>query len=309
MKILNTIGDQFNPEAKKILEQAGEVEYRALAQDELKGAIKNCNAIVVGLGLRLDAGIIDAGPNVKLIATATTGLDHIDVSYAQEKGIEVLSLQDEDLREVTGTAELAFGLLLSLVRRIPESFDDVKSGNWSREKFLGNNLSGKMLGIVGLGRLGSMVAQYGKAFGMRVIAHDPHKEESDSAKIVDFNMLLSESDVVSIHAPLNEETKDLFNKETFRQMKSGAYLINTSRGALVNESDLLEALEHKIIAGYGADVLVGETEFGNNASNHPIVKYAKLHNNVVITPHIGGFTQESRAVTDLIIAEKIVRAQ
>jgi len=305
MKILNTIGEQFNLEAQKVLKRFGEVEYQKFSQDEFGHALKNFDAVIIGLGLRLDGGVIDGAPNLRLIATATTGLDHIDVARAQERGIQILSLQDEDLKAVTGTAELAWGLLISLVRHIPEAFTDVKNGGWEREKFFGNNLAGKTLGIVGLGRLGTMMAQYGRVFGMRVIAYDPYQDASEGAPLVDFKILLSESDIISIHAPFNKETQDLFNKKAFRQMKNSAYLINTSRGQIVNEADVLKALKSKTIAGYAADVLAGETEFGNDASDHPLVTYAKEHENVIITPHIGGYTAESRAATDIIIAHKV----
>ena len=297
MKILVTI-EQFNPEAKKILERLGEVEYR-------QGFLSDGEIIIVGLGLRIDKEVITAAPKLKLIATATTGLDHIDVGYAQEKGIKVVSLQGEDLKEITGTAELAFGLILSLVRRIPESFNDIKAGNWDRKKFLGNNLAGKMLGIIGLGRLGSIIAKYGQAFGMSVMAYDSRKEAVGNAQLVDFDTLLAKADIISIHAPLNGQTVNMFNESVFKKMKDSAYLINTARGAIVNETDLLAALESKIVAGYAADVLSGEVEFRKDASGHPLVKYAKIHDNIIITPHIGGYTVESRAMTDVIIAKKV----
>ena len=306
MKILVTI-EQFNPEAKKILEQNGEVVYSVLDEFELEEAIGNYDAVIVGLQ-RLDKKVLAKASNLKFIATATTGTDHIDVVYAKENGIQILNLEGDDLREITGTAELAFGLLLVLMGRIFESFEDVKKGNWRREKFPGHNLHGKTLGIVGLGRLGSMVAQYGKAFGMRVIAYGPFKDTSENARLVDFEILLSDSDIISIHAPLNEETAGMFSEKIFKKMKNSAYLINTSRGAIVNEDDLLKALQKKIIAGYAADVLGGETEFGVDAAGHPLVKFAEGHSNVIITPHIGGFRAESRAATDIIIAEKIVKA-
>jgi len=300
MKILVTI-EQFNPDAKKILERLGEVEYR-------QGSLNDGEVIIVGLGLRIDKEVIIAAPKLKLIATATTGLDHIDVGYAQEIGIKVVSLQGEDLKEITGTAELAFGLMLALVRRIPESFNDVKNGNWDREKFLGHNLAGKTLGIVGLGRLGSMMARYGQAFGMRVIAYDPKKDASEIARLVDFKTLLSESDIISIHAPLTEETTKMFNEKEFSQMKKTAFLINTARGAIVNEDDLLVALKKGTIVGYAADVLGGENEFNNTSTAHAIVKFTETNNNIIITPHTGGFTAESRAATDIIIAQKVVKA-
>ena len=297
MKILVTI-EQFNPEAKKILERLGEVEYR-------QGFLSDGEIIIVGLGLRIDKEVITAAPKLKLIATATTGLDHIDVGYAQEKGIKVVSLQGEDLKEITGTAELAFGLILSLMRRIPESFNDIKAGNWDRKKFLGNNLAGKMLGIIGLGRLGSIMAKYGQAFDMSVMAYDSRKEAVGNAQLVDFDTLLAKADIISIHAPLNGQTVNMFNESVFKKMKDSAYLINTARGAIVNETDLLAALESKIVAGYAADVLSGEVEFRKDASGHPLVKYAKIHDNIIITPHIGGYTVESRAMTDVIIAKKV----
>lgn len=296
MKIFVAI-KQFNPEAKRILEQIGEVEYG-------KGAINDCDAIIVGLD-HIGREDIAAAPKLKLIASATTGLDHIDVDYAQVKGIKVVSLRGEDLKEITGTAELAFGLMLALVRHIPEAFNDVKGGNWNREEFLGHNLYGKTLGIVGLGRLGSLMAQYAKAFGMRVIAHDLRQVSSDKARLADFKTLLSESNVISIHVPLTDETEGMFNNDIFRQMKKTACLINTARGDIVNEVDLLYALKHQIIAGYAADVLTGETEFNKDGSSHPLIEYANKHSNLIITPHIGGCTVESRAATDMIIAEKV----
>lgn len=305
MKILNTIGSQFALEGKKILERVGDVSYRVLSQDELRDSVGDYEALIVGLDLRVDKEIIDAAPRLKLIATATTGLDHIDVTYAEEKKIRVLHLQSEDLKEVTGTAELAFGLLLALVRNIPQATAAVKNGGWEREKFLGRNLSGKTLGIVGLGRLGLLMARYGHAFGMRIAAYDPYLLTSNDAELVDFDALLSESDAISIHAPLTSETRALFDERAFKKMKQGAYLVNTARGAIVNEVDLISALENKTIAGYATDVLAGETEFGNDASGSRLVAYAKTHNNVVLTPHIGGYTLESRAATDILIAKKV----
>ena len=305
MKILNTIQD-FDAGAKKILEKIGDVEYRILSQYELKDAIKDYEAIIIGIGLRLDKESIDVASKLKFIATATTGTDHVEFEYAKEKVVKVLSLQNEDLNEITGTAELAFGLLLSLVRRIPQSFIDVKKGNWEREKFLGNSLTGKTLGIVGLGRLGTMMAKYGKAFGMHVLAHDPNVLTSQVASLVSFDKLSSKSDIVSVHVHLSDETSNMFNEQVFSRMKDTAYLINTSRGAIVNEKDLLRALETNNIAGYATDVLSDEVNFSRDV-NHSLIEYAKTNENVIITPHIGGYTAESRSATDKIIAQRIIK--
>ncbi|OGF28144.1 hypothetical protein A2477_03710 [Candidatus Falkowbacteria bacterium RIFOXYC2_FULL_47_12] len=313
MKILTTI-HPFTPEAQACLEQAGEVTGAAkLSQAEFVEILPDYEAVLVGLGLVLDKAAIDAGKNLKYIATATTGLDHIDVAYAKAKGIEVLSLRGEEdfLRTITGTAELAFGLLLALSRNIPSAYDDVKVGKWDREKFRGHSLSGKTLGLFGLGRLGSMMARYGVAFGMRVIAHDPQVAAQAFAEAgcgsVSFETVIAESDVISIHVHLSEETKSLFNEAVLQGMRSEAYLINTSRGEIVDEAAVLKALREKKIAGYAADVLANELNFPAGViRDNDLVTYSKQHANCIIVPHIGGMTYESRKATDIFIAKKLI---
>ncbi len=312
-KILNTIGEVFTPEAKKILEQIGEVDYLIPAQDKLAEIASQYNIFVVGLGLNFTKEIIDKATNLKVIATATTGLDHIDVDYAKSKGIEILSLRGENkfLDTITGTAELAFGLLIALARQIPAGFDSVKNYEWGREKFRGRSLYRKTLGLVGLGRLGKMMVRYGSVFGMNIIFFDPHKSQKDAAKLkckkVSFGDLLTKSDVISVHVHLNPETENMFNKAVFARMKSVAYLINTSRGKIVNEKNLLEALKKRRIAGCATDVLADELNFDKKFKNHPLVEYARKNSNLIIVPHIGGMTYESREATDIFIAQKLER--
>ena len=312
MKILNTIGKEFSSLAKPILEKAGEVDYLNLAQDEFEEKIVSYDAAVLGLGLNLNEEVLRKAKNLKVIATATTGLDHIDLKTAQEKGIEVLSLKGEEefLKTIAGTAELAFGLLIDLSRMVSAGFESVKKGEWDREKFRGHNLRGKTLGILGLGRLGQMMAKYGLAFGMRAIACDPYvKKESFSdsgCRRVDFETLLKESDAVSIHVHLSEKTEGLFSKESFEKMKDGALLINTSRGKIVNEEDLIQFLKNGKIGGYAADVLTNELKFGKKFESDPLVECAKNGQNVIITPHIGGMTYESREATDMFISQKLL---
>lgn len=306
MKILNTIKN-FNPEAKKILQSVGEVvdcgqTALDLVQRDLIGQIGKYEILIANLNLDISKMVIDAGKNLKIIATPTTGLDHIDVDYAKKKGIEVISLKDEDefLRTITGTAELAFGLIIALIRKIPWAFADVKKGVWNREQFIGHSLSGKTLGIIGMGRLGSMMANYAKAFGMKVIAYNKGDQESD------FDNLLKQSDIISIHAPLNQETEGLIGESELDKMKLGAYLINTARGKIIDEDAFIKALEDKKIAGYATDVLADEINFATAKSSAlKLIDYAKDHDNVIITPHLGGMTYESRAATDIFIAEKI----
>jgi D-3-phosphoglycerate dehydrogenase len=311
-KILNTIPD-FSKKAGEILSQIGEVDYLRLTQQELEEKIGQYQILVVGLGLNINRQVLDRADNLKIIATATTGLDHIDLGYAKSKGIEVLSLRGENdfLDTITGTAELAFGLMLDLMRNISASYESVKEYEWDREKFRGYSVAEKTLGIVGLGRLGKIMARYGNVFGMKVIVYDPNLNDEKFEKLncrkVNFETLVEESDAISIHVHLNQETENMFSKDIFEKMKPAAYLINTSRGKIVNEIDLLEALKNKKIAGYAADVLADELNFEHEFSNNPLVEYAKHNSNLIIVPHIGGMTHESREATDIFIAEKITK--
>lgn len=306
MKILNTIGEKFSEQGKEILSEIGATDYLDLTQEKLLEVVDKYDAAIIGLGLNFNKEVLDRAKNLKIIATATTGLDHIDVERAKQKAVEILSLKGEDefLNSITGTAELAFGLIISLLRYIPWSFDDVKNYRWDRESFRGYNLAGKTFGVIGVGRLGRMTVRYAKAFGMNIIAYDPHVENTGCEK-VSFGELIGRSDIISIHVHLNKETENMFNAEIFEKMKPNAFLINTSRGKIVNEDDLLVALKNKKIAGYGTDVLADELDFDKNFSNHPLVEYAKNNRNVIILPHTGGMTYESREATDIFIAEKL----
>ncbi len=304
-KILNTISE-YPEEAKKVIERLGTVDYKQLTQEELNACIADYDIILVQLGLNLHKEALDRATRLQVIATSTTGLDHIDVAYAQTKRIEVISLRGEDafLRTITGTAELAFCMLIELARKTLWAFDSVKSQVWDRDLFRGHNLSGMTLGIVGLGRLGSLMAQYGKAFNMNVIYVDPNVT-NPAYKKVTLDEVLRESDAISIHVHLKEDTENMFNAEAFAQMKRSTYLINTSRGKIVNEEAVLEALKRGALAGYGTDVLAGELDFnGKMFSIYPLVEYAKTHDTAIILPHIGGMTVESRIATDLFIAKK-----
>ncbi len=305
--ILNTIGEGFDPAAKTILNTLGTVDYTIPTQDELLQKIKDYDIAFIGLGLTFTPQVLDAATKLKTIVTATTGLDHIDMQYAEKKGIKILSLKGEDefLNTITGTAELALGLMISIARNVPQSLQSVLKGDWDRESFKGHSLHGQTLGVVGLGRLGRWMARYGEALGMNVLYTDPNVD-SPKYKKVSFEELLSQSDVVSIHVHLTPETEYMFNEKTFPKMKPNAYLVNTSRGKLVNEKDLITAIENKTIAGYTTDVLDGETSFiENKIGSHPLVEFAKKNSAVVIAPHIGGMTYESRRDTDVFMARKL----
>ena len=307
MKILVTIPN-FTEQAREALASLGEVIYQPPTQDELANALADCDAVLCGLGLRFDRATLAGAKKLKVLATATTGLDHLDLAAAEARGIAVLSLRGEEefLNSITGTAELAFALLLNLARRIPPALTAVKRGEWERERFRGHALAGQTLGVVGVGRLGRMMVRYGRAFGKRVLGHDPKVDvAAHGAEPVSFEKLLSESDFISLHLHLAPETTKLFNRRVFARMKPSAYLINTSRGEIVDESDLLAALEQGRLAGYATDVLAGENNFGERAVSHPLIDYAQTHDNLIIVPHLGGMTYQSREATDHFIARKL----
>jgi len=309
IKILNTVVD-YPTEARVILDSLGKVDYRRPSQKELLEIIGDYDIVVIALGLNFHSDILTKTKNLKYIVTATTGLDHIDVMQAERQGITVLSLRGEEefLNTITGTAELAFGLLIDLSRFTPWAFEAVKNYQWRRGDFRGHNLCGKTLGVVGLGRLGTMTARFGAAFGMKVIFtdHNVLLEDFPEYTKVTFETLLEASDAISIHVHLSKKTENLFAKKEFEKTKKGAVLINTSRGKIVNEQDLLAALQNGQLGGYATDVLADELFFETAGfKHHPLVEHAKNHRNVIIVPHIGGYTTESRIATDLFMAEKL----
>src|SRR3989344_2780366 len=180
MRILNTLGKTYSVEAHTILSRLGKVTYQTQGQKQLEANIEKYDIAIIGLGVFFTAPVFKKGKNLKAIVSATTGLDHIDLREAKRRGVGILSLRGETkfLNTITGTAELAMGLMIDLLRRTPHAFDSVKRYEWNREAFRGHNLYGQTLGIVGLGRLGRLVARYGEAFGMRVLFCDPRVEKT-----------------------------------------------------------------------------------------------------------------------------------
>ncbi len=244
---------------------------------------------------------IDACPKLRVIASSTTGAPHIDVEYAESKGVKVVWLEHETefLTTITPVSELTWGLLIGLTRRIPWSFAAVRGGKWHRWDWPSPRMLSRMeLGIVGLGRLGIMVARQGKAFGMRVRYYDPYVDEPDEPgieRVSDLKTLVSNSDVVSLHTHLNEKTQGMVDAALFAEFRKGSYLVNTARGAIVDTHALLEALDNGTLAGAATDVLDDEFErsFAGDVSVHPLVLYANEHDNLLITPHIGGSTVDA----------------
>ena len=305
-RVLNMMDISHCPEALDLLKEIAEVVTLPADPKELLLNIPEYDGYFASLHVRVTEEVIHAAAKLRAIATPSTGTDHIDIDYAENKGVSIISLKHETefLESITSTAEMAWALLLAVIRKLPWSFDAAKRGEWARDRFRGYQLAGKTLGILGYGRLGRMMAQYGKAFRMRVIAHDICDVTIEKeVKMVDFDTLLRESDILTIHIHLTDENRGLFNAAVFSQMKKGAVLINTSRGAILDEQAFLEALESGHLGGAGVDVIHGEWDI--NLSDHPLIRYADSHENLVITPHTGGVTYEAQSLAVQFTAQKL----
>ncbi len=308
VRILNVEPQGYSPEARKILDTLGEVTEKPLDRDGLLESVAECEVLIARFGHRLDKELFAAASGLRVLVSATTGLDHIDLEAAVERGVEVLSLKGETkfLETVTATAELAWGLLLALLRHIPEAADSVKNGGWDRDAFRGNDLRGRRLGVLGIGRLGCLVAEYGRAFGMSVAAYDPYA--SDWPMGVELRSaaedLMEDAQVLSIHVPLNDETRGLIDGEMLARLPEGAIFINTSRGAVVDEAALLAALDSGHLAGAGLDVVADELSGG---PSDDLLVYSRDHANLIITPHMGGATIESMEKAEIFMANKLAQ--
>jgi D-3-phosphoglycerate dehydrogenase / 2-oxoglutarate reductase len=298
----------FSPKALDLLRSVAHVALADLDREGLKSALEDTDILWVRLRNQIDDGILEHAPRLKLVASATTGLTHIDRAALSQRGITLVSLAGEGnlLRDVRATAEHALGLMLALIRHIPQAHKHVTEGGWNRDVFLGSELFGKTVGVIGYGRLGRLVAGYLLGFGCDVITADPAALPGtlDSrVTLVSLNQLLRRADIVTVHVNLSEANHGFLGEPHFERMKTGSYFINTSRGELIDEAALLNALESKRIAGAALDVLCRETSLGMAAS--PLVRYAAVHDNLLITPHVGGCTVESMEKTECLLAQKL----
>jgi D-3-phosphoglycerate dehydrogenase / 2-oxoglutarate reductase len=308
-RILVAESSGFSSEAATLLRRHGGLVLADLDRAGLLFAIKEANVLWVRLRHRIDAEVLAAAPGLKIVVTPTTGLNHIDLDEAQRRDVKVLSLQGETefLKDIRATAEHTVGLILALLRRLPPAVDDVRKGNWDRDRFKGRELYGKTVGIIGYGRLGPIVGKYLRAFDARIFVSDPHAEQETvdpGISAVGLDDLLRGSDIVSLHVSLSDRTQSFFGKEQFSRMKAGAWFINTARGELIDETALLDALRANRLAGAALDVLCDESS--NGMTHHPLVAYAREHDNLIITPHIGGCTFESMEKTETFLAGRLL---
>ena len=275
-----------------------------IPQKTLKSKIKEMDGLICFPYDKINKEIIQSAKKLKVISTYSVGYDHIDTQFAKENKIRV-GYTPEVLTDAT--ADMAFGLLLDSLRRISEGDRIIREGQWKQiygaYDYLGLDLQGKTLGIIGLGRIGKTLAKRAKAFDMKIIYHNRKQiskteEKKIGVKYTTFEKLISQSDVISIHVPHTKETNEMFNMKKFKKMKNTAFLINTSRGKVVNEKDLAIALKEKIIAGAGLDVF--ETEPINK--NHPFLKLE----NIVLAPHVGSSTKETRVKMAKITIKNLI---
>ncbi len=282
---------------KSNLEKKGKLIYKPnINKKDLKKILKkNKNIDIIFCnpnrqGYVLDKEILQKS-SIKLINTASTGLNHINQDDCKKLNIKILSLTKDFklIKKLPSTSELSFGLMINLLRNIIQSFKSVRNKKWDYTPFIGQELSNLTIGIIGLGRLGNLMANYAQAFGMKVFYYDPFKKLKKYKKI-SFKKLVQIADVISIHAHVNNQTKNMINKKILKFAKKKPIIINTSRGELVNEKDIIWGLKNKIISGYGTDVI--EKEF-IDIKKSPIIKNINKYN-IIVTPHIGGMTYQGQ---------------
>jgi D-3-phosphoglycerate dehydrogenase / 2-oxoglutarate reductase len=306
-RILNTLDISGAPEASAALNEAGELINKEAIRDDILRSVGKFDAYMVSGKIVIDKEILDAASRLKLIGSPHTGTDHLDLEEIRSRGIELFTITKEIelLEGFTATSELAFGLLMSLVRKLPQAFNASKEGNWAREYFTGFQLRDKTIGILGLGRLGKISAQIANGFGMRVTAYDIRDVNVEGVEMVDFDTLFAQSDVISVHIHLNDETRGLVGARAIASMKPNAIILNTSRGGILDEAALLSALKSDSIGGAGLDVIEGEWLSRDELMKHPLIAYARTHENLLITPHVGGSTTESIYGARVFMARKM----
>lgn len=310
MRIFNAEPVGYAQEAKALLRSVGELVEAECSRESLKSHVADVDVLIVRLGHFIDEEILDCAKSLRIIVSATTGLNHIDLSAATARGITVLSLKGERafLDTVTATAEHAWGMLLALARHLPAAVTHVHQSGWDRDLFRGRQLSGLTLGIVGLGRLGTMIVDYAKAFRMQAIATDiTPLQAPDHVTMMDLPGLLANSDVLCLLPNYQESSHHLIGVQELSVIKPGALLINVSRGEVIDEEALLDALQSGRLAGAALDVLAGEAVRGGEwLERHPLVEFARHSDRLLITPHIGGATTDSMRLAEVFMARKLV---
>ena len=299
MKVL--ISDNLAPIGAEILREAGlEVDIKTgLPPEELKKIIPEYEGLVIRSATKVTAEIIEAASNLKVVGRAGIGLDNVDVAEASKHGIVVMNAPDGN---ATTAAEHAIAMMVALARNIPQATASMKDGKWEKKKFMGRELTGKTLGIVGIGRIGSIVADRAQGLRMNVIAYDPHMPEElvkkIGAELTTLDDVCKRADFISVHVPMTKDTKNLLSTAEFKSMKKDAMFIDCARGGVVDEEALYEALTTGEIAGAALDVFSQEP---TTRENCPLLAL----NNFICTPHLGASTSEAQENVAVAIAKQM----
>ena len=296
------ICDQVNPILNEILEKNGlQITYEPeITPEQIAEKIGNYEVVVVRSRTKITKDLIQRADKCKVIARVGVGLDNIDQNAAKEKNIRVINAVEGAMNAV---AELVVGLMLSLAREIPRADREVRNGNWIKKELMGTELRGKYLGIVGLGNIGKRLGRLAKSFNMNIIGFDVMPIDEEFSKEVglmkaDLGTLLASADYVSLHVPLLDSTKHMINAEKITTMKSTARIINTSRGGVIDEDALYDALKNGNLGGAALDVFEIEPATSNKLRELP---------NFISTPHMGAQTKEAQSLAANVIAEKIIQ--
>jgi D-3-phosphoglycerate dehydrogenase / 2-oxoglutarate reductase len=296
------ICDQVNPILNKILDENGlKITYEPeITPDQIKEKIKDFNIVIVRSRTKLTKELIEQATNCKIIARVGVGLDNIDQEAAKAKNIRVINAVEGAMNAV---AEQVLGLMLCLARQIPRADREIRNGNWLKKELMGTELRGKYLGIVGLGNIGKRLGRLAKGLNMNIIGFDVIPIDEEFSKEVglmktDLDTLLQSSDFVSLHVPLLDSTYHMINAEKISTMKDTAKIINTSRGGVVDEEALYDALKNGKLGGAALDVFEKEPATDSKLATLP---------NIILTPHIGAQTKEAQSLAANVIAEKIIQ--
>ena len=301
MKVM--ICDPVSPKGIALLQQRPEFDVvvleKRLAEPELIAQVGDVEAMVVRSETKITRKVIDAAPKLRVVGRAGVGVDNVDVEAATQRGIVVMNTPGGN---TISTAELSFSMLMALARKIPQAHASMKAGEWNRKAFSGTELYGKTLGVLGMGRIGSEVSRRAIAFGMRVLAYDPYLSPSRAralqVELVEtIDEVFAGADFITVHMPLSDETKGMICTASIAKMKPGVRIVNCARGGIVNEADLLEALQSGRVAGAALDVYEAE----------PLPKDSplRLHPNLVMTPHLGASTEEAQENVGIEVAEAV----
>jgi len=301
LKILVT--DPFPSSVIEKLEGYGEVTYLpTISNLSLKKIINDKDILIIRSRTKVSSDLLRCAERLKAVITATHGTDHVDVAELKKKGIKFYNIAEQ----TNAVAEMVFALLLAMFRDLYYAISSMKQGEWKKAEIMGNELGGKSIGIIGYGRIGRRVAEIAsKGFKMKVLAHDMYLTEEakqhaleNGVQLTGFHELLKNSDIISVHLPLTEKTHNLIDNTEFALMKNGVYLLNLSRGDIINEEALLQALEKGKVAKAALDVFAEEPP-----SNKKLI----AHKNLIATPHIAGQTIESRINTGQKIIEIVAK--